>query len=321
MKTAHRPSPAPARPASFLALCAAILFAAALAGCAVQTPRILSDVPVDLPRRVELAQTPFFPQEEYQCGPAALATALSAAGLPTRPDALVDEVFLPARQGSLQLEMLAGGRRHGAVTTPIPGTLDAVMREVAAGHPVVVLLNLGLSWSPLWHYAVVIGYDVDAGEFQLRSGTTERLAMPFRTFEHTWNRSERWAFVALPPGDLPATATEAQATRALVAFERVAAPAAAATGYRAALERWPDSLVLAMGLGNARYAAGDKAGAEAAFRGAAARHGSAAAYNNHARVLLELGRRDEARRAAERAVELGGPLRDTALATLRAVDE
>lgn len=287
----------------------------------MQTPRILSDVPAGLPRHTELVQTPFFPQEDYQCGPAALATALSAAGLPTPPGALVDQVFLPARRGSLQLEMLAGGRRNGAVTTPIPGTLDAVMREVAAGHPVVVLLNLGLSWWPLWHYAVVIGYDVDAGEFLLRSGTTARLTMPFRTFEHTWNRSQRWAFVALPPGALPATATEAATTRALVAFERVAPPDNAAAGYRTALGRWPDSLVLAMGLGNARHAAGDKAGAEAAFRDAAARHESAAAYNNHARVLLELGRRDEARRAAERAIALGGPLRDTALATLRAIDE
>ena len=316
-----RSVPAPRRPFSLFALLAGVLLALAAAGCAVQTPRLLAEPPDDLPRRVELADTPFFPQEAFQCGPAALATVLSAAGLPTQPDALVDQVFLPAREGSLQLEMLAGSRRHGAVATRIPGSLEAVMRETAAGHPVVVLQNLGLAWAPLWHYAVVIGYDLDERHFVLRSGTTERLELAFRTFEHTWDRSERWAFVSLPPDRLPASATEEEATRARVAFERNAPPAAAAQGYLAALERWPDSLVLAMGLGNARYAAGDLAGAEQAFRSAAARHESAAAFNNRARVLLELGRRDEAREAAQQAVRLGGPLRETALATLRAVDQ
>ena len=33
--------------------------------------------PVDLPEHVELADVPFFPQEDYQCGPAALATSLA----------------------------------------------------------------------------------------------------------------------------------------------------------------------------------------------------------------------------------------------------
>lgn len=316
-----RTVPAPRQPSSFLALLAGVVFALVLTGCAVQTPHLLAEPPADLPRRVELADTPFFPQEEFQCGPAALATALSAAGLPARPDELADQVFLPAREGSLQLEMLAGSRRHGAVATRIPGTLEAVMRETAAGHPVVVLQNLGLSWIPYWHYATVIGYDLDEGDFVLRSGTTERLELAFRTFEHTWDRSERWAFVALPPGRLPASASEEEITRALVAFEHNAPPAAAVEGYLAALRRWPGSLVLAMGLGNARYAAGDLPGAEQAFGEAAARHGAAAAFNNHARVLLELGRRDEARQAAQQAVRLGGPLHETALATLRAVDE
>ena len=294
---------------------------AALAGCAVQTPRLLGAPPADLPPRVELASTPFFPQEDYQCGPAALATALSAIGIPTRPEALVDRVFLPGRQGSLQIEMLAGARGRGAVATRIPGTLEAVMRETHEGNPVVVLQNLGLSWAPSWHYAVVIGYALDAAHFVLRSGPMERQELPFSTFEHTWDRSGRWAFVVTLPGTLPATASETEAARALVAFEHNAPPDAAARAYRGALARWPDNLTLAMGLGNTLYAQGDTSGAVAVFRNAAQRHDAAAAYNNLAMVLLELGRRSEARRAAEQAVSLGGPFREQAADTLRRVNE
>lgn len=300
----------------FAAIACGLATAFALGGCAVQTPRLLAAPPAGLPAAVELADTPFFPDDSHFCGPAALATSLSAAGFATRPEALVDKVFLPGREGSLQLEMLAGARRAGALAVIIPGTLEALMRETAAGNPVVVLQNLGLSWAPSWHYAVVIGYELDGAHFLLRSGPMKRQQLAFRTFEHTWDRSGRWAFVALPPGRLPVTATETEATRALLAFERSAQPAAAATAYRAGLARWPANLVLAMGLGNTLHAAGDEGGAEAAFRAAAERHNAPAAWNNLARVLLERGRLTEARAAAGRALGRAGPLEDAIRATL-----
>lgn len=289
-----------------------------LGGCATQSAQLQLQRPSDLPARVELADTPFFPDDKRFCGPAALATSLTAAGLSVQPESLSGDVFLPGREGSLQIEMLAGARRHGAVATIIPDTLEDLMREVAVGHPVVVLLNLGLSWIPSWHYAVVVGYDLDAGDMLLRSGATKRQEISFRTFEHTWNRSQRWAFVTLPPGQLPATATEDEATRALVAFERNAPASASALAYRKGLERWPGNVTLAMGLGNALHASGDNVGAEAVFRRVAETRGLAAAYNNQARVLLELGRRAEARRAAERGLAVAGPIRRTLLDTLEA---
>ena len=296
----------PSAPARRRLLSAALLALplAALGGCAVQTRGVRASRPADLPPRVELADTPFFPDERFHCGPAALATVLTAAGLPTDPQRVTGQGFVPGREGSLQIEMLAAARRGGAVATVLPDTLEALLREVASGHPVVVLSNLGLSWAPSWHYAVVVGYDLDEGEMLLRSGPMERQRMAMRTFEHTWARARHWAFVALPPERLPATAREADAVRALVAFERTAPPERAALAYATALQRWPGNLVLGIGLGNARYAAGDLAGAEAAFRAAAERHASSAAWNNLAVVLDERGRRDEAITAARRAVEL-----------------
>lgn len=298
----------------------ALLLAAALAlaGCAaVQTAALQRSPPPDLPARSELAATPFFAQTEYHCGPAALATALVAAGLAATPAELGREIFLPARGGTLQLEMLAGARRHGAVATRLPTTLEALLRELEAGHPVVVLLNLGLRWYPVWHYAVLVGHDLERGEVLLRSGTTERLAMSMSTFERTWARAGAWGVVALPPGRWPATAEERAAVEAAVGFERAAAPAQAALAYRSALERWPRNLSLQIGLGNSLHAGGDKPGAASAFEAAAATHpASAPAWMNLASTLAELGRRDAARRAAQRAVAVAG---DTWAAPARAL--
>lgn len=288
----------------------------ALTGCAVQTQQLLAAPPTGLPPKVELIDTPFFSQQDHYCGPAALATALNAAGVSVVPEALVREVFIPARQGSLQIEMLAATRRHGAVALVIPGSLNALLQELAAGHAVLILQNLGLSWAPSWHYAVVIGYDLSAQEVLLRSGDMRRQAMTLRTFEHTWARAGYWGFVALPPGQLAVSADAATTTRALIAFERSASPNLALKAYAAALQRWPGNLTLAMGLGNSYYAAGQLSEAKQVFRDAAQTHQAASAYHNLARVLLEQGECEAAAAAAARGLENSNVLEPAARETL-----
>jgi len=268
----------------------------------VQTLALRRQAPPGLARRHELADVPFFPQTEHHCGPAALATVLRHIGLDVSPAQLAEPLYLPARTGTLQVEMLAGARRQGSVATRIPPTLDAALREVQAGHPVLVLQNLGLSWAPLWHYAVLVGHDLDRGEVLLRSGTTRREVLAMSTFEHTWQRSGGWAFVALPPGDWPGTAQEAAVVEAAVGHERVAPPRVAVLVYRSALQRWPANLSLAMGLGNSLHAAGDLGAAAQAFEAAADRHDSAAAWVNLASTRLDQGQADAALQAAQRAV-------------------
>ena len=269
---------------------------------AQQTRALLAQPPVDLPARVEWTQVPFFPQQVNQCGPAALATALGAVGVHIAPEVLGTAVFVPGRQGSLQVEMLAAPRPHGQIATRVQPGLVPLLREVAAGQAPVVLLNLGLAIQPLWHYAVVVGYDLPAGDIVLRSGTVRREVMPLSTFEHTWLRSSQWAFVVLPPDRLPAQADEAAVTEARLAFERVASPAQAALAYRTAWQRWPDSLVLGLGLANTLYKSGDLPQAEATYAQVAQQHDSAPAWHNLAQLRLERHDVAGARVAAQAAV-------------------
>lgn len=295
---------------------AALIAGLVLAACQQLPWRPAMPWPAGVPTRVELDRVAFHPQEDYQCGPAALATAFSAAGHEASPATLADQVFLPARRGAWQAEMLAATRRAGLVPYRLAPSLSAVVTELAAGRPVVVLQDVGWAWRTQWHYAVAIGYDLDAQALVLRSGREPRLLMDLEDFEATWRPAGRWAFVALPPEDLPAQADEITYLRAIADLEAVR-PDAAETAYRAALARWPESLAASLGLGNAAYALGRLADAEAAFRAATDRHPRAAdAWNNLAHVLHETGRSDEAEAAALRAVELGGPRHGTYAATL-----
>jgi tetratricopeptide (TPR) repeat protein len=283
-----------------------------LGGCAWlapprQTAALAASPPASLPPRRDLDAVPFFAQTPYHCGPAALATVLVHAGFAASPEALGEQVFLPAREGSLQLEMLAGARRAGALAVRLPGELGALLQEVAAGQPVVVLQNLGLSFAPRWHYAVLVGYELEAQRLLLRSGTVRREGLSFTPFEHTWARGGHWAFAVSRPGQLPITTREADATEAALGFERAnPSSAARAAVYDSLLVRWPHNLVARIGQGNARAAQGDWAGAATSFQQAAERHDSAAAWHNLGLALLQTGQREAARSAAQRALARAG---------------
>ena len=62
-----------------------------------QATALRDQPPPDLPQRAELKEVPFHAQEEYHCGPAALAMVLNAAGVGATPVALVEQVYLPGR--------------------------------------------------------------------------------------------------------------------------------------------------------------------------------------------------------------------------------
>jgi hypothetical protein len=287
---------------------AGVFIFAALQGCAgfaPQTAALLDGLPEGMPERVELTAVPFFPQAEYQCGPAALATLLVNSGATTSPEALVPQVYLPERKGSLQVEMLAAARRHGRISYQLEPSMVALMRELAAGRPVVVLQNLGVAAG--WHYAVAVGYDWKLGMMILRSGTTEREEMPFAVHEFVWKRSGYWAMVAVPPGEIPAGAEEGKWLSALIAFERLNDLQKNRVAYASFLERWPGNVNAAVGLANTHHALGELPQAEKVLRAAMLREPeSAIVLNNLAQTLSDQGRDAEALPIVERAVAAGG---------------
>jgi tetratricopeptide (TPR) repeat protein len=295
-----------------------------LAGCGSlipQTVGLRTDWPAGVPHQVELTQVPFFPQDEYQCGPAALAMAMNYGGVDIRPEALVDEVWLPSRKGSLQLEMLAAPRRHGLVSYRLEQRYADLLREVAAGHPVVVLQDVGMML-PEWHYAVVNGFDYETGTVYLRSGLQVRQQMPFSYFERTWLAGNYWAMVVTRPGEVAATATESRWLDALLGLARGGKIDAAVEGYRAALARWPDSLPAAVGLANHLHARGSLDEAAGVLRNALQRNPqSVIVLNNLAQTLSDQGRNGEALALIQKADDPKSPFASEVRATRQLIEE
>ncbi|MEQ8440916.1 MAG: PA2778 family cysteine peptidase [Alphaproteobacteria bacterium] len=290
-----------------------------VAGCTATpvTDRLIAAPSDGTPTAVELTEVPFYPQTEYHCGPAAMATVLTHLGQHTTPDRIAGMTFTPGRQGSLQADMVTAARRSGVLPVRVTG-MDAAFEEVAAGNPVLILQNLGLEMAPAWHYAVLVGFDLDREVAILRSGTVERYEMPIATLERTWARAGFWGLILTPPsGPIPATAGLGAWMDEASAMEETGDSRNAALAYRQALGRWPESAFPWFALGNLRFADGNLSSAIANYREAIARDaGHQAALNNLAYALLQAGNRGEARRIAELAVAIDGPHNVAARRTL-----
>jgi tetratricopeptide (TPR) repeat protein len=277
-----------------------------LGGCATSPQtRLLLENPPDVPRRVELTDVPFFPQQEYHCGPASLASIITYRGNPVEPDQIVRLIYVPELKGSLQAEVVAATRQFELLPVELDGSLESLLREIAAGNPVFVLQNLGLDLVPVWHYEVVVGYDLDKRIMIMRSGTRPRVSRSFALFEKTWQRAGHWALAIVPADSMPPTASADAYLDAAIGLEQVGRASTARNAYATALRRWPENLLAHTGLGNAAYAMGEFAAAESAYRGALQIDPEKAeVWNNLAYALAQQGRHEAAIDAINRALEL-----------------
>ncbi|MCB1685506.1 MAG: PA2778 family cysteine peptidase, partial [Pseudomonadales bacterium] len=255
------------------------------ASCAgLQPGRPLTDHPV------EILTVPFHPQTTDQCGPAALTSVLQFSGVEVTFEQIRERVYVPDRQGSLQLELLAASRGEDRLPVRVPTTALEIITLLESGRPVLVMQNLGVAFLPLWHFAVVVGYLPESDRFVLRSGTDSRRLMSRRAFEASWSRAERWG-IALFAANEPVQGVDLLAyLDEAAALESLGKHTLAQQAFLRATETWPRAALPQIGLGNSYYGGGQLESARLAYTQALALDpGSLIARNNLAHVLGESG--------------------------------
>jgi hypothetical protein len=267
-----------------LALCLGLL-----AGCSGEWPTMMGRG--DDTTHVRVAGVPFFPQDGFRCGPAAMAEVLNWSGLEIKPVALEGQ-FYAIRDPRRALGDSAN--RYGRLAYPISGTA-AMLTELTAGHPVVVLQNLGVESEPLWNCVVAIGFDRSQNQILVHSGDQAGKRMSLRLFERLWADADQWGLVVLKPGELPAAAAQGDYVKAAYGLQRAGRYWEAVQAYDAGLATWPNNPDSLMGLGSSLYLLGDSHGAADAYRAAlAVARDPAPARAALDQIAADLGRADTA---------------------------
>lgn len=143
-----------------------------------------------------IKDVPFFPQEDYQCGPASLAGILSYWKVPVSPSEITGEVYSNSAKGTLGIDLAhyAGGK--GVSVKIISGSWEELTKLIEAGYPILVFVDLGFLSIQANHFMVVVGYD--KGGVIVNSGKEKGKKMKKRKFLRAWEKNDFWMLLVKP---------------------------------------------------------------------------------------------------------------------------
>ncbi|MFP4314829.1 MAG: C39 family peptidase [Desulfovibrionales bacterium] len=185
----RRPGPVPGSGSAILLLLTLVLGA----GCAAKPATQDSSWPRD---RAEISGIPLFPQEAYQCGPAALATVLVHFGDVVTPEEIAGEVFSSHRRGSLSLDLVLYARTRGFSAQWFKGEIADLTESVLAGEPLIVMVDNGVLGVSTFHFLVLTGYGPEG--VVVHDGGPEKSVIPWSRFIRSWERTDSWTLRIRP---------------------------------------------------------------------------------------------------------------------------
>ncbi len=153
---------------------------------------------MNLEEEVYIKGVPFYPQEDFYCGPAALSSILNFYGLMTNQEEIAKEVYVPKLKGALTVDLLNYAKRNGFHATFYKGSLEDLKKSIKARRPLILFLNLGSDFFPVRHYLVVIGIDDSEENIITYSGREKNKVYSFEALIKAWKRTGYGTLQVLP---------------------------------------------------------------------------------------------------------------------------
>jgi len=139
---------------------------------------------------------PFYPQEEYQCGPASLASVLNYWGVHVTPDGIAKEIYSKSARGTLTIDMIIFAQKKGLNAIHYKGSVEDLKKNIDSGYPVIVFVDYGISLYQVNHFMVVIGYS--GNDVIVNSGKDKEKFISEEDFTKAWERTKYWTLLIKP---------------------------------------------------------------------------------------------------------------------------
>lgn len=140
-----------------------------------------------------LENVPFFPQEDYQCGPASLAGVLNYWGVHVPPQDITRDIYSRSARGTLDMDLVFYAERRGLKAILYKGSREDLKERINSGYPLIVLVDLGFWVYQQNHYMVVIGYHENG--VIVNSGREQNKVLSWDGFLGSWERANFWTLL------------------------------------------------------------------------------------------------------------------------------
>lgn len=136
---------------------------------------------------------PFFPQEQYQCGPASLAMVMKYRDVAVTPDEVAESIYSNSARGTLNLDMVIYAQQRGLSALQFKGSMASVKQNIDLGNPLIVLVDYGFSFYEAAHFMVIIGYNENG--VIANSGRLREHFIPEKEFLKSWEKTNYWTLL------------------------------------------------------------------------------------------------------------------------------
>lgn len=143
--------------------------------------------------RYIIESVPFFPSEDYQCGPASLASVLVYLGIIVTPDDISKEIYSSGAKGTADFDMVLYPLKKGLKTTQYRGSLEDLREKIKEGKPLIVMTDEGVWFYKKYHYMVVVGFD--SSKVIVNSEKEKHKKIDIDDFVKKWQKTDFWTLL------------------------------------------------------------------------------------------------------------------------------
>ncbi len=140
-----------------------------------------------------LQKVPYYSQADHQCGPAALAEVLGYYGADATPGSIASSIYSKTAKGTLGIDMLIYSKRAGFEASQYSGGKRDLMKQIDAGHPLIVFVDYGFWVYQRGHFMVVDGYDANGPVVNSVDGPFEHIT--WKEFMGPWKKTGYWTLL------------------------------------------------------------------------------------------------------------------------------
>ncbi len=154
------------------------------------------------PGAVIISNVPFYEQEDFQCGPAALATVVNywygkKPGRELLPvERIIADIYSPTARGVLGLDLEIYAGKLGFQVRQYRGSIADIKAQVDRGVPLILLVDFGFLAYQVNHFMVSTGYTPEGIIFN--SGKKENELITDDELTGIWKKTGFWTLSIEP---------------------------------------------------------------------------------------------------------------------------